>query len=97
MDSRARLFPKALAAFLDIRDRWCRTPWCDAPIRHRDHVKPYAQGGATSAVNGQGLCEACNHAKQAAGWSAETVPGERHTVQITTPTGHRHRSRAPAA
>ncbi|MBO9521921.1 MAG: DUF222 domain-containing protein [Nocardioidaceae bacterium] len=97
MDSRARLFPKALADFIGIRDRWCRTPWCDAPIRHRDHVKPHADGGATSAVNGQGLCEACNHAKQAAGWSSVTVPGPTHTVETTTPTGHRYRSRAPAA
>lgn len=97
LDSRARLFPKPLADFIDLRDRWCRTPWCDAPIRHRDHVKPYAAGGETSAVNGQGLCEACSYAKEAAGWSSVPVEGPRHTVEITTPTGHRYRSRAPAA
>lgn len=97
LDSRSRFFPKALAEFLDLRDRWCRTPWCDAPIRHHDHVRSFAEGGPTSDVNGQGLCEACNQAKQAAGWSSRTVEGPRHTVEITTPTGHRYRSRAPAA
>ncbi|MBO9524414.1 MAG: HNH endonuclease [Nocardioidaceae bacterium] len=97
MDSRARLFPATLGEFLDIRDRWCRTPWCDAPIRHHDHVKSHAEGGETSAFNGQGLCAACNQAKEAPGWSARPAPGPRHTVEITTPTGHRYRSRAPAA
>jgi hypothetical protein len=24
------------------------------------------------------------------------VPGERHPVEVSTPTGHRYRSRAPA-
>ena len=34
MESRARLFPKALAQFIAFRDDLCRTPYCDAPIRH---------------------------------------------------------------
>ena len=33
----------------------------------------------TSRANGQGLCEACNHAKQAPGWRAGPAPGPRHT------------------
>src|SRR5262249_2660350 len=37
MESRARLFPRGLAAFIELRDQRCRTPYCDAPIRHRDH------------------------------------------------------------
>ncbi|WP_156618337.1 DUF222 domain-containing protein, partial [Mycobacterium sp. 852013-51886_SCH5428379] len=41
MDSRARLFPKALARFIDLRDQTCRTPYCDAPIRHHDHARPH--------------------------------------------------------
>ena len=32
----------------------CRTPYCDAPIRHRDHARPWARGGTTSAGNGLG-------------------------------------------
>lgn len=97
MDSRARLFSGKLAQFLRLRDQTCRTPWCDAPIRHLDHAEDSAAGGPTSARNGQGLCQACNHAKQALGWTARPRPGPRHTVETTTPTGHRHTSTAPSA
>ncbi|MEN8706825.1 MAG: HNH endonuclease signature motif containing protein, partial [Nocardioides marinisabuli] len=92
MDSRARAFPASLGLFIDLRDRSCRTPWCDAPIRHHDHVVPDHAGGPTSATNGQGLCEACNQAKEAPGFTATTVGS---TVVTTTPTGHQVRSRAP--
>jgi hypothetical protein len=96
LDSRARRFPKNLAAFIDLRDQTCRTPWCDAPIAHHDHPWAHAAGGPTTGPNGQGLCEACNYAKQAPGWRAREVPGEpRHAIETTTPTGHRYRSTAP--
>ena len=93
MDSRSRTFPASLGLFIDLRDQSCRTPWCDAPIRHRDHVVPDAAGGPTSGGNGQGLCEACNQAKEAPGFAAAAHNG---VVTTTTPTGHRVRSRAPA-
>jgi hypothetical protein len=70
-------------------------PWCDAPIRPADHVQSIAEGGKTSETNGQGLCEACNYAKQAPGWRARPSPGPRHHVETTTPTGHRYTSTAP--
>jgi hypothetical protein len=95
MDSRSRLVPIALAHFLGLRDQTCRTPWCDAPIRHRDHIIAAEDGGETSAENTQGLCEACNYAKQAHGWTARPRPGPRHTVETVTPTGHRYTSPAP--
>ncbi len=99
MDSRARIFPKALAAFLDLRDQRCRMPYCDAPIRHRDHATPHRRGGPTSALNGAGMCEACNYTKEAAGWKVETRVGQngRHTAEFTTPTGAHHHSTAPPA
>jgi len=95
MDSQARTFEGQLRQFLIIRDQVCRTPWCDAPIRHLDHVIRASDGGQTSVENGQGLCEACNYTKEAPGWAARHVPGPGHTAEITTPTGHTHRSRAP--
>lgn len=98
MDSHSRRFPAALADFLMLRDQTCRTPWCDAPIRHSDHAVDHALGGATSAANGQGLCEACNHTKQVRGWRARPSPGPggaAHTVETTTPTGHTYTSTAP--
>ncbi|WP_323793994.1 HNH endonuclease signature motif containing protein [Nocardioides sp.] len=97
MDSVSTAFPKNLALFLDLRDQTCRTPWCDAPIRHHDHVRSLLAGGPTTADNGQGLCAQCNYAKEAPGWSARPIgpPGEQHQVETTLPTGHRLRSRAP--
>ena len=95
MDSAARRVPQGLGRLLRLRDQTCRTPWCDAPIRHGDHVKSVDEGGETSAENAQGLCQACNHAKQAHGWQAQPRPGPRHQVETTTPTGHRYRSTSP--
>jgi hypothetical protein len=98
MESQARLFPEALRELLVLRDQTCRTPWCDAPIRHGDHVVPHAEGGATSAANGEGLCEACNYTKEAPGWQARPGPDSeagRHMVELTTPTGHQYVSRPP--
>ncbi|WP_374110764.1 HNH endonuclease [Paenarthrobacter sp. A20] len=94
-DSKARLFPPRLRRFIETRDDTCRTPYCDAPIRHIDHIVPWHAGGTTTLANGAGLCEACNHTKENPGWSANTRPGERHTLEIRTPTGHAYRSKAP--
>ncbi|WP_344156530.1 HNH endonuclease signature motif containing protein, partial [Nocardioides koreensis] len=64
---------------------------------HTDHARPRADGGDTSAHNGQGLCESCNYLKENPGWQHHPASGpmEPHAVDITTPTGHRHRSTAP--
>ena len=95
-DSRSRLFPRSLARFIRLRDRVCRTPWCDAPVRHLDHPIPWSADGPTSAENGQGLCEACSYAKEAHGWRARPSPGpDGHEIETTLPTGHRNRSRPP--
>ena len=97
MDSKARLFPTGLKRFLQVRDATCRTPYCDAPIRHYDHIVPWHDGGETTAANGQGLCEACNHTKETPGWTTTpvTISGTRHSVRLQTPTGHTYHSTAP--
>ncbi len=97
MESRARLFPRGLAAFIRLRDQRCRTPYCDAPIRHHDHARPWVVGGSTSADNGLGLCERCNYVKEAVGWVVEPEIDEKccHTATFTTPTGIPYRSGAP--
>lgn len=96
MESRSRFFPKGLARFIGLRDQRCRTPYCDAPIRHRDHAVPRSRGGPTNAVNGLGECERCNYTKEAPGWrvTAGEVNGV-HTAEFVTPTGARYRSTAP--
>lgn len=96
MESQARAFPKGLAAFIGIRDQTCRTPYCNAPIRHRDHAVPRHRAGPTSALNGLGECEACNYAKEAPGWSVVTSDRDGvHSAEFTTPTGATYRSTAP--
>jgi hypothetical protein len=96
MESRSRFFPKGLAAFIGKRDRTCRTPYCDAPIRHRDHALPRNRGGPTSALNGLGECERCNYVKEVPGWRVSTAEENgTHTAEFITPTGARYRSTAP--
>ncbi|MFH5212097.1 HNH endonuclease [Antrihabitans sp. NCIMB 15449] len=98
MESTSRCFPKGMLRMTRFRDRTCRTPWCGAPIKHGDHPKSVAQGGDTTYENSAGLCEACNYAKEADGWSTtldQRIPGELHSYTITTPTGHQHTSTAP--
>ena len=93
MDSRQRLFPAAAQRFLIARDQTCRTPWCDAPIRHLDHVIPHSRGGPTNTTNGQGLCAACNLSKQASGWRSRV--NRDGSIDTTTPTGHTYPSNPP--
>jgi hypothetical protein len=96
MESRSRFFPKGLAGFIGLRDRLCRTPYCDAPIRHRDHATPRSRGGPTSAANGLGECEQCNYTKEAPGWRVTAADEDGvHTAEFVTPTGARYRSTAP--
>ncbi|WP_440459994.1 HNH endonuclease [Rhodococcoides corynebacterioides] len=97
VESVARCFPTGLARLIDLRDRTCRTPWCDAPIRHHDHITPHEDGGPTTADNGLGLCAACNLAKQGDGWTTtRTDDPDVHTVEFRTPTGHTYRSVPPS-
>jgi hypothetical protein len=95
MDSKARKFPDGIRRMVMARDAFCAGLWCDAPIRHIDHIVAYADGGPTTLANGQGLCERCNQSKEADGWSAKPVDGPRHSVETTTPTGHTYTSTAP--
>ncbi|MDV6263054.1 HNH endonuclease [Rhodococcoides yunnanense] len=98
VESTSRGFPTALGRLIDLRDRTCRTPWCDAPIRHHDHIRPYSAGGKTSAQNGAGLCAACNYAKEGEGWTAEALRDKRnarHRYRLISPTGHTYDSSAP--
>jgi len=91
MEARTRQAPTGLADFVTLRDQTCRTRYCDAAVRHLDHVEPVAGGGTTSAVNLQGLCEQCNHAKQAPGWTqaAALAPDGTHQVETVTAAGQR--------
>lgn len=99
VDPKRRRFPCAIRDLVVARDQWCRTPWCGAPIRHTDHAKRWAGGGETTPDNAQGLCERCNHAKEAVGWATASYadPLGQTVVVTRTPTGAIHRSVAPPA
>ena len=95
--STSRFYPAGLAGVLRAREQGiCATVWCDAAVRHLDHVIPHGEGGETSLGNGQGLCARCNHAKQAPGWRQKATRVEgRHAVETVTPTGHTYVTVAP--
>lgn len=96
LDPRRRHFPRAVRRLLRTRDGVCRFPFCDAPIRHDDHIVAAVLGGPTTVENGQGLCARHNQTKSRAGWrswvdDAVQVPD----ILTSTPTGHRYRSPVP--
>lgn len=110
VDTKRRRFDGHLARLIRHRDRVCRDPYCQAPIRHLDHVKPFRARGATSAANGAGLCERGNYAKDMPGWQRRTVRSDGDAradrsdrsprapvIEVQTPTGHRYLSKAPPA
>ncbi|NNG35991.1 DUF222 domain-containing protein [Nakamurella aerolata] len=84
-----REFTGMLRELIVARDRECRQPWCDSPIRHADHIVPHAKGGPTSADNGQGLCARGNYLKELPGWDSWREPDGTY---VSTPTGHVYRT-----
>ena len=96
VDPHRRRFPTSLRRVLRVRDEVCRFPFCDAPIRHDDHVVVAAVGGDTTAANGQGLCARHNQTKSLPGWLARPVgTGPSPEVVTRTPTAHRYLSPVP--
>ena len=55
---RQRLFSGATRRAVEVRDRECFAPSCDAPAEHCeiDHVRPWAEGGLTTQANGRPAC-----------------------------------------
>jgi hypothetical protein len=94
-DPRRRRFDGVLAKLLVYRDQRCRDPYCDAPIRHLDHIQTHANGGPTTSTNGRGLCERGNYVRSMPGFTIRLVDRDRHIVKTTTPTGHTYRSHPP--
>ena len=72
-DPLRRRFDGFLKKLIILRDRRCRDPFCDAPIRHIDHIQRYTEGGLTIYPNGRGECERGNYAREMPGWTVEAV------------------------
>jgi hypothetical protein len=96
-DPRRRRFDGVLAKLLVYRDQHCRDPYCDAPIRHLDHIETHASGGPTTATNGRGLCERGNYVRSMPGWTVRLIDPTKHVIETTTPTGHTYQSAPPPA
>ena len=82
-DPLRRRFDGFLKKLIILRDRRCRDPFCDAPIRHIDHIQRYTDGGLTIYPNGRGECERGNYAREMpagrskpspAAWMAANTP-----------------------
>ncbi len=90
-DSRQRVFTGQLAEVIRARDgHRCREPYCDAPIRHLDHVQRWSEGGRTTFDNGRGLCAFHNFVRESPGWHATVTDG---AITTTTPTGRTYTGR----
>jgi hypothetical protein len=98
-DPRRRYFDGWLAKLIRLRDQSCRDPFCDAPIRHIDHITRHSDGGPTTFTNGRGVCARGNLMREMPGWRIKPTDcrnhDEPHKIIITTPTGHHYLSRAP--
>ena len=49
IDASRRRFPDPVARFIKSRDQTCRVPYCDASIRHVDHITPVRESGLSVA------------------------------------------------
>ena len=98
-DPTRRHFDGWLAKLIRLRDQHCRDPYCDAPIRHIDHITRHSDGGPTIQENGRGTCARGNYTRELPGWHINLIDAgllhRPHTTHITTPTGHHYLSRAP--
>ena len=98
-DPARRCFDGWLAKLIKLRDQTCRDPYCDAPIRHIDHITRHSDGGATTFENGRGECARGNLVREMPGWRIKLIDGgfhgAPHKIIISTPTGHHYLSRAP--
>jgi hypothetical protein len=98
-DPTRRRFDGWLAQLIKVRDQSCTDPFCDAPIRHIDHIRRHSEGGPTTYINGRGVCERGNYIREMPGWAIKLIDCGFHTgshkIIITTPTGHHYLSRAP--
>ena len=94
-DPTRRRFDGWLARLISLRDQTCRDPFCDAPIRHYDHIHRYSDGGPTTYANGRGTCARGNQVREMPGWQVTLID-----VRPTHRTPHRqshhsHRTQLP--
>ena len=88
MDSRRRTFRGKLRDLTVLRDQTCRTPWCDAPIAHVDHIRSASRGGGTTRGQGPGTLRSVQ-LHQRSSWVA------RRRREHSRPPGRDHHTHRP--
>ena len=93
-DPYRRHFDGFFKKLIMARDRRCRDPFCDAPIRHIDHIQRYADGGLTIHPNGRGNANAATMPAKCPAGQSKPSPADstanltpsRSPHQLATPT-----------
>lgn len=85
--------PKALRAWLQIRDETCRYPGCNRGALHCevDHTLEWAKAGTTDHTNLSHLCKTDHGLKHKFGWTASQ--DRDGTLSWISPTGHQYSTR----
>ena len=66
-----------LRTALDLLEPACAVPRCDNPRLEYHHLKPHADGGATSFDNLSRLCTRCHDLATHGGYTLAGTPGDR--------------------
>ena len=86
------VFSLAARQFLIARDQTCRGPFCDAPIRHADHVVPHEQGGPTRTAMVRVCVSGATTRRSSPGWQSVVDEARDHDHH----PDRAHRAECPA-
>ena len=91
-DPTRRCFDGWLAHLIKLRDQSCTDPFCDAALRHIDHIRRHRDRGPTAYINGRGVRERGNYIRKMPGWRISLIDcGVPHR----TPQDHHHHTHRP--
>jgi len=79
-----RHFDGWLGQLIRLRDQTCTDPYCDAPIRHLDHIIRHSDDGPTTLENARGTCERGNYVREMPGWHISLIDCGFHSGPHTT-------------
>ena len=89
---RIRRFTGKLAELVRLRDQTCRMPYCDAQIRHLDHIVEYRHGGQTTLSQWPGTLRTAQLPAQHAGLAYRSHP---RRTRRPGPRDHDHHTDRP--
>jgi hypothetical protein len=104
-DAGTRCYEGPLRRFELCRDQHSRFPFSSTPIADVDHIREHADGGPTTAGNGQGLDKGSHILREHPGVTVTALPtttldelrANAPTIRWTLPSGHSYDSHPPPA